>query len=85
MMNFFVVTAGGVVLVPALLIGAGLEVSSYAFIYTVHKEERVRLVLLMQRETILFMTDTKGIASYLADFYVLYKFASLEYVECTGI
>jgi hypothetical protein len=57
----------------------------YSTVYTVHKEERVRLVLLMQRENILFMTDTKGIDSYLADFCVLYKFASLEYVECTGI
>jgi hypothetical protein len=53
--------------------------------YTVQKEEPVRLILLMQRENILYMTDTMDIASYLADFYVLYKFASLEYVECTGI
>jgi hypothetical protein len=53
--------------------------------YTVQKEEPVRLILLMQREKILSMTDTIDVASFLADFYVLYKFASLEYVECTGI
>jgi hypothetical protein len=40
----------------------------------------------MQRENILYMTDTIDVASsFLADFYVLYKFASLEYMECTGI
>jgi hypothetical protein len=39
----------------------------------------------MQRENILYMTDTIDVASFLADFYVLYKFASLEYVKCTGI
>jgi hypothetical protein len=39
----------------------------------------------MQRENILYMTDTTGVASFLVDFYVLYKFASLEYVECAGI
>jgi hypothetical protein len=39
----------------------------------------------MQRENILCMTDTIDVASFLADFYVLYKFASLEYVECAGI
>jgi hypothetical protein len=55
--------------------------------YTVQKEEPVRLILLMQRENILYMTDTIDVASFLADFYVLYKFASLEYryVECAGI
>jgi hypothetical protein len=53
--------------------------------YTVQKEESVRLYLLMQRENILYMTDTIDVASLLADFYVLYKFASLEYVECAGI
>jgi hypothetical protein len=52
---------------------------------TVQKEEPVRLILLMQRETILYMTDTIDVASFMADFYVLYKFASLEYVECAGI
>jgi hypothetical protein len=52
---------------------------------TVQKEEPVRLILLMQRENILCITDTIDVASFLADFYVLYKFASLEYEECTGI
>jgi hypothetical protein len=54
-------------------------------IYTVQKEEPVRLILLMQRENILYTTDTIDVASFLSDFYVLYKFASLEYVECAGI
>jgi hypothetical protein len=54
-------------------------------LYTAQKEEPVRLILLMQRENILYMTDTIDVASFLADFYVLYKFASLEYVECAGI
>jgi hypothetical protein len=36
----------------------------------------------MHREIILYMTDTIEV---LADFNVLYKFASLEYVECAGI
>jgi hypothetical protein len=53
--------------------------------HTVQKEEPVRLILLMQRENILYMTDTIDVASFLAGFYVLYKFASLEYVECAGI
>jgi hypothetical protein len=53
--------------------------------YTVQKEEPVRLILLMQREKIRYMTDTIDVASFLADFYVSYKFAPLEYVECTGI
>jgi hypothetical protein len=53
--------------------------------YTVQKEEPARLILFMQRENNLYMTDTTGVASFLADFYVLYKFASLEYVECAGI
>jgi hypothetical protein len=39
----------------------------------------------MQRENNLYKTDTIDVASFLADFYVLYKFASLEYVEYTGI
>jgi hypothetical protein len=54
-------------------------------LYTVQKEDPVRLILLMQRENILYMTDTTVVASFLADFYVLYKFASLEYLECAGI
>jgi hypothetical protein len=58
-----------------------LETSSH----TVQKEEPVRLILLMQRENILYMTDTIDVASFLADFYVLYKFASLECGECAGI
>jgi hypothetical protein len=48
----------------------------------VQKEEPVRLILLIQRENILYMTDTIDVASFLADFYVVYKFASLE---CAGI
>jgi hypothetical protein len=39
----------------------------------------------MQRENILYMTDTIDVALFLADFYVLYKFASLEYVEQRGM
>jgi hypothetical protein len=64
-----------------------LQISTHLllYIYTVQKEETVRLILLMQREKILYMTDTIDVASFLANFYVLYKFASLEYVECTGI
>jgi hypothetical protein len=55
------------------------------YLYTVQKEEPVRLILPMQRENILYMTDTTDVASFLADFYVLYKFMTLEYVECAGI
>jgi hypothetical protein len=36
--------------------------------YTVQKEEPVRLILLMQRENILYMTYTTDVASFLADF-----------------
>jgi hypothetical protein len=57
----------------------------FTVLYTVQKEEPVRLILLMQHENILYMTDTIGVASFFADFYVGYKFASLEYVECAGI
>jgi hypothetical protein len=32
----------------------------FSAIYTVQKEEPVRLILLMQRENILYMTDTIG-------------------------
>jgi hypothetical protein len=39
----------------------------------------------MQRENILYMTDTIGVASFLADFYVLNKFAALEYMEYAGM
>jgi hypothetical protein len=39
--------------------------------YTVQKEEPVHLILLMQREKILYMTDTIDVASFLADFCVL--------------
>jgi hypothetical protein len=63
-----------------ILLGGGL-----ATFCPVQKEEPVRLILLMQRENILYVTDTINVASFLADFYVLYKFASLEYVECAGI
>jgi hypothetical protein len=31
------------------------------------------------------MTDTIGVASFLADFHVLSRFASLEYVEYAGV
>jgi hypothetical protein len=41
-------------------------------IYTVQKEEPVRLILLMQRENILYTTDTLGVASFLADFLACY-------------
>jgi hypothetical protein len=58
--------------------------TEYIWNYTVQKEEPVRLIF-MQRENILYMTDTIDVASFLVDFYVLYKFASLEYVECAGI
>jgi hypothetical protein len=36
-------------------------------------------------ENILYMTDTLGVASFLADFYVLSMFATLEYVEYAGM
>jgi hypothetical protein len=38
-----------------------------------------------RREHILYMTDTTGVASFLADFYVLSRFASLEYMEYAGM
>jgi hypothetical protein len=47
-------------------------------IYTVQKEQRVRLVSLMKREIILYMASTIYVSSYLADFYLLSKFALLE-------
>jgi hypothetical protein len=46
--------------------------------YTVQKEQGVRLVSLMQREIILYMAIAICVSSYLADFYLLSKFASLE-------
>jgi hypothetical protein len=46
--------------------------------YTVQKEQGVRLVSLMQREIILYMVSAICVSSYLADFYLLSKFASLE-------
>jgi hypothetical protein len=47
-------------------------------LYTVQKEQGVRLVSLMQREIILYMASAICVSSYLADFYLLSKFASLE-------
>jgi hypothetical protein len=47
-------------------------------LYTVQKEQVVRLVSLMQREIILYMASAICVSSYLADFYLLTKFASLE-------
>jgi hypothetical protein len=51
---------------------------SHETIYTVQKEQGVRLVSLMQREIILYMASAICVSSYLADFYLLSKFASLE-------
>jgi hypothetical protein len=39
----------------------------------------------MQHEGILYVTDTKSIASFLADFYALSMSASLEYLEYAGM
>jgi hypothetical protein len=47
-------------------------------IRTVQKEQGVRLVSLMQRKMILYMASAMCVSSYLADFYLLSKFASLE-------
>jgi hypothetical protein len=44
----------------------------------VQKEQGVRLVTLMQREIILYLAGAICVSSYLADFYLLSKFASLE-------
>jgi hypothetical protein len=46
--------------------------------YTVQKEQGVCLVSLMQREIILYMASAICVSSYLADFYLLSKFVSLE-------
>jgi hypothetical protein len=54
-------------------------------IYTAQKWPCVRLVSLMQRKNILFMTDTIGAALFLADFCALSTFASLEYMEYAGM
>jgi uncharacterized protein YfaQ (DUF2300 family) len=48
-------------------------------VYTVQKGQHLHLVSLMQRESILYVTDTVSINSFLADFYALYASASLEY------
>jgi hypothetical protein len=53
--------------------------------YTVQKGERVRLVLLMQHENILYMTDTVGVASFSADFCMFCRFAWLKYMEYAGM
>jgi hypothetical protein len=45
----------------------------------------MRLVLLMRRRGVLCMAIAVDVASFLADFCVVYGFASLEYLECTGI
>jgi hypothetical protein len=50
----------------------------------VQKGERVRFVLLMQREKILYMTDTVRVTSFLVDFYALSASASLEYAISGG-
>jgi hypothetical protein len=39
----------------------------------------------MEREDILYMTDTISIASFLADFYALSTSALLEYIEYAGM
>jgi hypothetical protein len=39
----------------------------------------------MQRESIPYVTYTKSIASFLADFYALSTSASLEYIEYAGM
>jgi hypothetical protein len=39
--------------------------------HSVQKGQRLRLVLLMQRENILYMTNSASIALFLADFYAL--------------
>jgi hypothetical protein len=43
------------------------------------------MVHLIQLESILYMTDTASIPSFLADFYALSTSASLEYIENAGI
>jgi hypothetical protein len=53
--------------------------------YTGQKGQRLCLVPLIQHESILSMTDTASIASFLPDFYVLSTPASLEYVENAGM
>jgi hypothetical protein len=51
---------------------------------TVQKRQRVRLVPLMQRESIPYVTDTICVTSFLADFYALSVSASLEYAINSG-
>jgi hypothetical protein len=46
--------------------------------YTVQKEQGVRLISLMQREIILYTASDICVSSYLADFYLLSKFVSME-------
>jgi hypothetical protein len=53
--------------------------------YTVQKRQRVCFVLHMQRKSILYVTDTLSIASFLADFYALSMSALLEYREYAGM
>jgi hypothetical protein len=55
-----------------------IEINGAKTTYTVQKEQGVRLVSLMQREIILFMASAICVPSYLADFYLLSKFVSLE-------
>jgi hypothetical protein len=45
---------------------------------TVQKEQGVRLVSVMQHKIILYMASAICVSSYLADFYLLSKFASLD-------
>jgi hypothetical protein len=53
--------------------------------HTVQNRQRVRLVPHMHRESILYVTDTMSIASFLADFYASSTSATLEYIEYAGI
>jgi hypothetical protein len=46
--------------------------------FTVQKGQRLRFIPLMQRENILYMTNSESIALFLADFYALSTSVSLE-------
>jgi hypothetical protein len=52
---------------------------------TARKVQRLRLVPLMQHESILYVTDTKSIGSLFAYFHTLSAPATLEYVEYAGM
>jgi hypothetical protein len=49
--------------------------------YTVQKWQREHLVPLMQPESILYVTDTIHVTSFMEDFYVLSTSASQEYAN----